>query len=227
MCIGGNTKGPHFCNLFTLSIVLIFVIVGFAGTNGDDVAWGETQIHYKIPDGCKVIQEWGLKKFHIRYDNCNTIIHTFESESIAYDGSNCDDSNTNNSDFCNKCKETGKAILTFLAVSIACIVVATLFIFMRINDANSGSDAGCTGKRCLAFLVLGGLTACLIICFATWAGGCQDALLTYMKHTADFALVDKTTAAVSWGFALTVVASFLAGMTAMIEFCISQTTTEG
>mmetsp|Transcript_4555 Transcript_4555/g.8308 ORF Transcript_4555/g.8308 Transcript_4555/m.8308 type:complete len:225 (+) Transcript_4555:179-853(+) len=213
-----SAKAMHITSLSLLVVTTVLVIVAFSGTNGDSgVPWAKTVINFRNTE-CQSQELYGLKNFRQSYKNCVGQ----NDETIKYDSDKCDDSDTDNSQYCSKCSGAGKTVISMFSIALALICVSAVLIVMRLNDTNSGSDSGCTGKRLLVTLTLGGLTAVLAIAFATWSGDCFNALVKATKHLSDKNFVDQTTAQLMGGFAVTVVACFTAGVATLIEFFTSQ-----
>ncbi|GAB5353767.1 hypothetical protein AAMO2058_000062200 [Amorphochlora amoebiformis] len=200
-----NTR--HNISLLLLALNLIFLIVGFAGAEGD-IAW--TYLKYENT-ALNLEQKYGMLALQQRAK----IGGTMNSKTFQYNTEDCV-----NTHVCTKCYDAGATIMTMLSVGVITTMFAFGIIWFRKRDGGKNANNRCW-KRFL------GTCSCAItalvgfVSWGLWIGGCHEEILAYAKNNN---LLYKDDYKLNAGFAMAFLVMVFSGLAALNEHFISQDT---
>eukprot|EP00466_Bigelowiella_natans_P017613 jgi/Bigna1/83285/fgenesh1_pg.105_\ len=235
----------HWISLILVSVAMIFGIVAYTGADGD-VGW--SVVDYKIEQNVfgqtyttEIYTRLGLLKYKSRVErshgdtSTDTVSYNDNDEkdgctksariwiSISYDtgfASQCSLYFPYLGSFCDDCADTGSGVVSMLTFAFVALIIASVFIVIRKNDAQSGTNGIfkkiVTSGSCIAAAVF------FFICWSSWLGGCQEKVIKFYEDQEDQDQqkgADGTTP--STGFAMSFVSMLFAGLAGLNELCIT------
>ncbi|GAB5356428.1 hypothetical protein AAMO2058_000289000 [Amorphochlora amoebiformis] len=110
---------------------------------------------------------------------------------------------------CDKCKDAGDAIVSFMAFGLLSALIAIWAVYLR-------KKSPAAWKKCLSVILCGVCSGLAFISWSTWVGGCHEEWYDYMKNSNS----GKFEITLDAGFAVAMVAMVFAALASLNECCV-------
>mmetsp|Transcript_14465 Transcript_14465/g.24291 ORF Transcript_14465/g.24291 Transcript_14465/m.24291 type:complete len:233 (+) Transcript_14465:53-751(+) len=155
-------KTGHLISFFLLFLIFIMVIVGFAGDQPNDAAWGYAMI--KSGD-FKSTSKFGLQKFETKTSS-GSVDSTVSGKYTNKD--QCPSS----LNYCEDCGQAGKDILGLLSFTLVMLLVGAAVVGLRLMYGGDGILG--ENKRYVSVGIFCFISLLLWACLGVWSDRCQS-----------------------------------------------------